>query len=298
VATLVRWFPDKRGLISGIAVAGFGGGALLTALLAPVLIRSFGVMHTFMLLGVLYLVCIVGSASLLRMPSASYAPAGWQGPESRPVGCAAPEYTIAAALRTWQWYLLWLILFLNIVPGAGIIAMAAAMAQDVSRAGAGAAAALVMSNAIGNVAGRVLWAATADRLGCKVVFCGMLLFQAVALLVMPGATSFWFLSGCAFAVMLSNGGGFSTMPAFVTQCFGARHVGQVYGLMLTAWGTAAIAGPLLMAQVFDSTGHYAPALQLFAVATLAGALLPIVVRLPAERGAAGLARLAVPAVGS
>jgi MFS transporter, OFA family, oxalate/formate antiporter len=298
VATLVKWFPDKRGLISGVAVAGFGAGALLTALIAPGLIQTFGVLHTFMVLGVLYLVLIVGSSALLRTPPEGYAPAGWAGAGAQTARGAAREFTIGEALKTWQWYALWLILFLNIMPGAAVIAVAAAMAQDVTGVGAGTAAGLVISNAIGNVAGRVLWAAASDRLGCKVVFAGMFVVQAGALLVMPRATSFGLLSGCAFAIMLCNGGGFSTMPAFVAHYFGARYVGQVYGLMLTAWGTAAIAGPLLMARVYDTTGHYAPALYLFAVATMAGSLLPLVVRRPAVRATARPPRLVMQSVKS
>jgi OFA family oxalate/formate antiporter-like MFS transporter len=296
VATLVPWFPDKRGLISGIAVAGFGGGALLTALIAPSLIASCGVMATFMLLGVLYLVLIVGSASLLRMPPAGYVPAGWKGGRAHAAD-ATREFTLGKALKTWQWYTLWAMLFLNIMPGAAVISAAAAMAEDVSRVGAATAAALVISNAIGNVAGRVLWSAASDRLGCKAVFAAMFVVQAGALLVLPAAHSFGMLAVCAFVIMLCNGGGFSTMPVYVAHCFGSRHVGQVYGLMLTAWGTAAIAGPLLMASVFDSTGHYGQALRIFSMVMAGGLLLALAMRRP-SRAVPRRSLQMVPAVGS
>jgi MFS transporter, OFA family, oxalate/formate antiporter len=126
----------------------------------------------------------------------------------------------------------------------------------------------------------------------------MFLAQAGALLFMPRATSLGLLTACSFAIMLCNGGGFSTMPAFIADCFGARYVGQVYGLMLTAWGTAAIAGPLLMASVFDATRHYEPALRIFAVVMVAGALVPLLVRRDGARTAMLPALAVVPAVGS
>lgn len=186
-------------------------------------------------------------------------------------------------------------LCLAILPGAAVIAVAAAMAQDVSGVGAATAAGLVISNALGNVAGRVLWAALSDRLGYRPVFAGLFLVQLMALALLPGATSFGALSVCCFALMLCNGGAFSTMPACVAHYFGTRHVGRVYGLMLTAWGTAGIAGPLLMAHVFDASGHYAPALRLFALVMGAGLLLALLVRRPALGTAAGPIVHAAPA---
>jgi OFA family oxalate/formate antiporter-like MFS transporter len=298
VATLVKWFPDKRGLVSGIAVAGFGGGAFFTALIAPGLIRAQGVLHTFMILGVLYFLLIVASACLLRNPPDGYVPSGWHGARGLAAGRATHDFTIGAALTTWQWYALWVILFLSIIPGVAVLSVAAAMAQDVARVGVGTAAGLVLINSVANVAGRLLWSSASDRIGCKTVFCAMFVVQAGALLVLPRATSFGLLTVCSFAIMLCNGGGFSTMPAFITDCFGARYVGQVYGLMLTAWGTAAIAGPLLMASVFDATRHYGPALHIFAVVMVAGALIPLLVRRPVARTAALPALAVVPAVGS
>src|SRR5262249_50943204 len=160
-------------------------------------IATCGVTPTFMLLGVLYLVLIVSSASQLRMPPAGYAPAGWKGGRAHAAG-AAREFTLGKALKTWQWYALWAMLFLNIMPGAAVVPAAAAMAEDVGRVGAATAAALVISNAIGNVAGRVLWSAASDRLGCKAVFAAMFVVQAGALLVLPAAHSFGMLAACAF----------------------------------------------------------------------------------------------------
>jgi OFA family oxalate/formate antiporter-like MFS transporter len=244
------------------------------------------VLATFRLLGLLYLLLIVGCAALLRNPPAGYAPPGWTARRSQAAGVAEHASTLAAALRTWRWYGLWLILCLAILPGAAVISAAAAMAQDVSGVGAAVAAGLVISNALGNVTGRVLWATLSDRLGYRNVFVALFLVQAAGLAVLPMARAFGLLSACSFALMLCNGGIFSTMPACVAHHFGTRHVGRVYGLMLTAWGTAAIAGPLVMAAVFDATRHYGPALQLFALLMLGGALLPLLVCRAAPRVAA------------
>jgi MFS transporter, OFA family, oxalate/formate antiporter len=280
VATLVRWFPDKRGLIGGIAVAGFGGGGLLTALVAPGLIGTYGVWATFKILGVVYGGVIVLSAGILRRPPARVTVRTPLVDRAR----ATHEFSVGMALRTWQWYALWLILFLNVIPGAAVISVAVPMAQDLTGVSAAAAAGLVISNAVGNVAGRLAWSAISDRVGRKPVFVTMFVVQAVVLLCLPAATSIGLLSVCSFIIMLCNGGGFSTMPAFTADSFGSRHVGQVYGLLLTAWGMAAIAGPLLLTSVFDRTGYYAPALYVFAVAMLAGAAIPPLVRRPELRG--------------
>jgi MFS transporter, OFA family, oxalate/formate antiporter len=291
VATLVRWFPDRRGLIGGIAVAGFGGGALVTALVGPGLIGAFGVWTTFKILGIGYGALIVLSACVLRAPPAGYAPRGRSAVARIAIQAPTDEFTMGAALQSWQWYALWLILFLNVIPGAAVISVAVPMAQDLTAVSASSAAGLVITNAIGNVAGRIVWSAISDRVGRKPVFVALFVVQALVLLWLPRASSFGLLSAGSFIIMLCNGGGFSTMPAFTAECFGSRHVGQVYGLLLTAWGMAAIAGPLALAAVFDSTGHYALALYVFAVALLAGAAIPALVRRPVRllRGNRGAA---------
>jgi OFA family oxalate/formate antiporter-like MFS transporter len=283
IATLVRWFPDKRGMITGIAVAGFGAGALVTAPIAQRLITSGGVSNTFMVLGIAYFVIIMLAATVMNHPPQGYAPAGFQPSTAR--GSAAGDFTLPQALRTWQWYGLWLTLFLNTTAGIAIISQASPMAQEISHVKAAAAAGLVGIISIANGAGRFLWAWFSDAIGRKAVFLSMFLLQAVAFLLLSHVSGFVSLAILAFVILLCYGGGFGTMPSFAADYFGARDIGSIYGLMLTAWGAAAIAGPTFIAQVRQVTGEYQGALRVMALVTLLSAIVPLLLHPPDLRPA-------------
>lgn len=158
IATLVRWFPDKRGMITGLAVAGFGAGALVTAPVANSLIASVGVGRTFELLGLAYLVVVFGCALIMRTPPEGYAPAGYRSAAMQPGRSSSQDFTLWQALGTWQWYALWLTLFLNTTAGIAIISQASPMAQEVSGVSAATAAGMVGIISIANGSGRLLWA--------------------------------------------------------------------------------------------------------------------------------------------
>lgn len=269
IATLVKWFPDRRGFITGVAVAGFGLGALVTAPLASYLIRSTGVLNTFSILGVAYFVLVAGSALFMRNPPTSaLSVQGGEGLELR------------AALRTWQWYALWVMLFLNVVAGISIISQAAPMVREVTRSTVAQATAMVGVIAIGNGIGRFSWAWVSDRIGRKQVFASMFLLQAALFVWLPHVPGYALFTAICFAVLLCYGGGFGTMPAFCTDYFGARDVGSIYGLMLTAWGFASALGPPLIARVRQSTGRYDEALYIIAAIMLASSAVPLLLRPP------------------
>src|SRR5229473_1830537 len=260
VATLVRWFPDKRGLITGIAVAGFGAGALITAPIAQRLISSVGVSGTFMILGIAYFAIIMLAATVMKNPPEGYAPR---------------DFTLRQALVTWQWYGLWLTLFLNSTTGIAIISQASPMAQEISHVSAVIAAGLVGIISIANGSGRFLWAWFSDAIGRKSVFLAMLLLQAAAFLLLSHVSGFASLAVLAFMILLCYGGGFGTMPAFAADYFGTKDIGSIYGLMLTAWGAAGVVGPTLIAQVRQATGAYQDALKIMALMTLLSAIVPL-----------------------
>ena len=283
VATLIKWFPDKRGMITGLAVAGFGAGALITAPVAQRLISWVGISQTFTTLGVIYFIAISGSAVFMRNPSDDYRPAGWQPPLSQQQQGSGKDYTLREALSTWQWYGLWAILFLNTSAGISIISQAAPMTQEIPHVSAVAAAGLVGIISIANGAGRFLWAWFSDFIGRRRVFQVMFLAQAIVFFLLSRVHSFGGLAVLAFIVLLCYGGGFGTMPAFAADYFGPRNVGSIYGLMLTAWGFAGVFGPTLIAQVRQSTGHYTDALDMIAGIMLLSAVLPFVVRPPRSR---------------
>jgi MFS transporter, OFA family, oxalate/formate antiporter len=281
IATLVKWFPDRRGMITGIAVAGFGAGALITAPIAERLIASVGVGRTFEVLGIGYLVILFLCAFFMRNPPADYAPPGHhpgaQGAEN------STDFTFTQALSTWQWYALWLTLFLNTVAGISIISQASPMAQEISHVNAATAAGMVGIISIANGAGRFLWAWLSDAIGRRTVFLVMFLVQAGTFFLLSQVEGFSILTTLAFVVLLCYGGGFGTMPAFAADYFGAKQIGSIYGLMLTAWGFAAVTGPSLIAQIRESTGHYQGALRVLALVMLVSAILPLFLRPPRLR---------------
>ena len=238
VATLIKWFPDKRGMITGLAVAGFGAGALITAPVAQRLISWLGVSQTFTILGTIYFIAVSGSAVFMRNPSDDYRPAGWQPPVSQQQQRADKDYTLGAALKTRQWYGLWAILFLNTSAGISIISQAAPMTQEIAHVSAVAAAGLVGIISIANGAGRFLWAWFSDFIGRRRVFQVMFVAQAIVFFLLSRVHSFGGLAVLSFIVLLCYGGGFGTMPAFAADYFGAKNVGPIYGLMLTAWSFA------------------------------------------------------------
>ncbi len=280
VAVLVKWFPDRRGFITGIAVAGFGAGALITAPVASSLILSVGVLQTFAILGIAYLIVVVGAALFMRNPPEGYAPAGWAPSATLKSQRAARDLTLGESLKTWQWYALWAILFLNTTAGISILSQAAPMATEITGVTAIVAAGMVSLLSIANGSGRFLWAWFSDLIGRKWVFVIMFLLQAVLFFALPVVRSFVLFSAMAFIILLCYGGGFGTMPAFAADYFGPKNVQSIYGLMLTAWSFAGVFGPLLIAYLRERTGAYSTALEILGGIVLVSALVPFIVHPP------------------
>jgi OFA family oxalate/formate antiporter-like MFS transporter len=278
LATLVKWFPDRRGFITGLAVAGFGGGALITAPAAQKLIDSFGPLTTLAILGACYLVMVVLGASIMRNPPEGWRPAGWEPSVKQQEQLAVREYTLKEALSTWQWYALWATLFLNVIAGISIISQASPMAQDISGVNAQIAAGMVGLISIANGIGRLAWAWLSDAIGRRNVFLIMFLLQAILFFILPSQREFTALASICFVVISCYGGGFGTMPAFAADFFGTKWVGSIYGLMLTAWGFGGVFGPLLVANIRQATGKYDLALVIIAVIMLVSSVLPLIVR--------------------
>jgi OFA family oxalate/formate antiporter-like MFS transporter len=280
VATLVKWFPDRRGMITGVAVAGFGAGALITAPIATRLIAQLGVLQTFGVLGIVYLVAVVGAAMFMQNPPAGYSPDGWT-PTAASRERSSRTYTLQEALTAWQWYGLWALLFLNTTAGIAIISQAAPMSQEITQATTVQAAGLVGIISIANGAGRLLWAWLSDIVGRRAVFLMMFPLQAVIFALLPLLPSFPAFSALAVVILLCYGGGFGTMPAFAADYFGAENVGSIYGLMLTAWSFAGVLGPTLIASLRESNGRYNEAMYVIAVLMLMSSVIPLFIAPPA-----------------
>src|SRR5262249_13859485 len=280
VAVLVKWFPDRRGLITGIAVGGFGAGALITAPVATELIQSVGVLSTFAYLGIAYLVVTVVAALFMQNPPEGWRPEGWTPTHSEVSQRAGRDYTLVEALKTWQWYALWLLLFLNTFAGISIISQEAPIFEELVGVSAVVAASMVGVASIGNAVGRVFWAWVSDLITRRATLFVMFVLQVLLFWFLPNVTMISLMTIVTFIVLMCYGGGFGTMPAFAADYFGSRNVGPIYGLMLTAWGTASAVGPLLIAYMRQTTGSYRGALHVIAGVMAVSAILPILVSRP------------------
>jgi OFA family oxalate/formate antiporter-like MFS transporter len=284
VAMLQKWFPDKRGLITGIAVGGFGFGAVLTSPVAQQLVDTYAEVPTraFLWLGVAYLVMALVGASFFRNPPAGYQVPGWEPPTTGPVVSSGRDYTPGEALRTPQWYLLTAILALNVTAGIGLISVAAASAQDI--AGYSAAAAATFTGVMGlfNGGGRIFWGWMSERIGRMTAFMGMLAIQGICFLIIPHAGAAALFAVLGALIYLCYGGGFGAMPATAGDFFGLRNAGAVYGLMILGWSIGGVVGPLLVASLIDGES-YTVAFTTIAIMAFAAIALPLVTRPPGVR---------------
>ena len=280
VAVLVKWFPDRRGLITGIAVGGFGAGALITAPVATRLIQSVGVLSTFAYLGVAYLVVTIISGSFMQNPPDGWKPEGWSPTASQTSQRAGHDFVLSEALKTWQWYALWLLLFLNTCAGISVISQEAPIFQELTGASAIVAAGMVGLASIGNAVGRVFWAWVSDLITRRATFVVMFILQVLLFWFLPSIATVSLMTIVTFVVLMCYGGGFGTMPAFAADYFGPKNVGPIYGLMLTAWSFASAVGPLFIAHMRETAGSYGGALHIVAGVMAVSILLPILVRPP------------------
>lgn len=280
VAVLVKWFPERRGLLTGIAVGGFGAGALVTAPVATRLIQSVGVLPTFAYLGIAYLIVTVIAGWFMQNPPAGWTPAGWTPTASQTAQRSARDYRLGESLRTWQWWVLWLLLFLNTSAGISIISQASPMFQELARVSAVVAATMVGIASIGNACGRVFWAWVSDLVTRRMTFLIMFVIQIALFWLYTDIHVAATLTTVTFIILMCYGGGFGTMPAFTADYFGPRNVGPIYGLMLTAWSSASVFGPLLIAHLRQTTGNYTTALHIIATVLAISIILPLIVRPP------------------
>ncbi|HTM04074.1 MAG TPA: OFA family MFS transporter [Vicinamibacterales bacterium] len=303
VSTLVKWFPDRRGMATGMAIMGFGGGAFVAGYLNEFLRVRFGLAPTVMLLGITYLVVMLIGSRLLESPPAGWRPPGWT-PAVKPHAMIADRSVSRnAALATPQFYLLWTILFINVTAGIGILAQASPMTQDMFGRTPAQAAAFVSLLSIFNAGGRFFWASSSDYIGRRNTYSLFFVVQVALFLLIPGMAGRgdWALFQMSlFVVLTMYGGGFSTIPAFLADIFGPENVGAIHGAVLTAWSAAAIAGPVIITEMSNRAKAALPVggnrvhiydgpLQVLAVLLVVGFVLTLLVR-PLRVHAANAAR--------
>ena len=253
VSTLVKWFPDRRGMATGMAIMGFGGGAFLAGYLNVYFMNLFGVAKTVIMLGAVYFVLMMIGARILRRPPEGWRPEGWSPPaKQHPMIRTLGSLTRNDALATVQFYLLWGVLFVNVTAGIGILAQASPIAQDLFQKTPLEAAAFVSLLSLFNAGGRFFWASSSDYIGRRNTYIVFFVVQVILFVSIPGfaARREWILFESAlFVVLTMYGGGFATIPAFLADIFGVDNVGAIHGSLLTAWSAAAVAGPVIITEL-------------------------------------------------
>ncbi|WP_226996774.1 OFA family MFS transporter [Tessaracoccus aquimaris] len=269
VALLQKWFPDRRALVTGIAVGGFGFGATLTSPVAEALIARAPAApaSSFLWIGVGYLVLGVLGSAMMSTPPAQ------EAAEATP----SNDLDVRQALRTPHWFLLTGILAVAVAAGISLVSMMAVAAVDVGGIDAASVATVVGVLALFNGAGRIAWASAAQRVGQLPVLAAILLLEGVALIALPHATGWTFLA-LAAVVYLCYGGAFGTLPSTAGAFFGMRHAGAIYGLMLVGWSLAGVLGPLAASSMVGEAGNYALAFSVMGALAVAGVALPLATR--------------------
>jgi OFA family oxalate/formate antiporter-like MFS transporter len=280
VATITKWFPDRRGLMTGVAVAGYGAGALIMSPFAAHSIVARGVPATFEILGVVYLILVVLAAQFYGNPPVGWRPPGWVPTGNVAKAASTYDFTVGHAMRTPQFWMLWLMLFVNVSAGIMIISQASPMAQQLVHMTPVAAAGMVGLISIFNGAGRVFWAWASDYIGRARVYLLLYVIQAVIFFMLPSLTNLTLFSTALAVIGLCYGGGFGTMPSFTADFFGSKFMGGLYGWILLAWGAAAIPSPILIAHLRQTTGRYDQSIQTIAFVMLVAIALPLLLRHP------------------
>jgi MFS family permease len=257
VSTLIKWFPDRPGMATGMAIMGFGGGALIAAPLSVMLMKHFataagnGVFETFVTMGVIYFMFMMIGVVTVRVPAADWKPAGWV-PAAQPKSLVtSANVSVDVAWRTPQFWLLWGVLCMNVTAGIGVLGQASPMIQEMfpGRVTPIAAASFVGLISLFNMIGRFFWASTSDYIGRRNTYMvffllGMALYSTVPTIGNMGSVP---LFVAAFCIVLSMyGGGFATIPAYLRDMFGTYQVGAIHGRLLTAWSVAGVLGPVLV----------------------------------------------------
>ena len=280
IAVLVKWFPERRGLITGIAVGGFGAGALIAAPVAGKLMQTVGLMPTFAWLGIAYGTIAICASLFMRNPPEGWKPEGWTPTAAQISQRCDRDYTLGEALHTWQWWALCGLMSINTVAGLSVLSQAAPIFQEVGKMSAVTAASLVGVISIGNGLGRVFWAWVSDLTSRKAAFFAMYLIQAVLFWSFHTISSPIVLAIVTGVIVICYGGAYGITPAFAADYFGPRHVGPIFGLMLLPWAFPAAFGSLLFAFLREISGGYNQPLYLIAGLMTVALFLPLVVSPP------------------
>ncbi len=255
VSTLMKWFPDRPGMATGMAIMGFGGGALIGGPLAEELMKRFatvasiGASEALLVMAGLYALSMVFGALIVRVPPEGWKPTGWVPKEQASKLVTTASVSVDTAWKTPQFWLLWIVLCMNVSAGIGILGQASPMIQDMFKVTPAAAAGYVGLLSLCNLGGRFFWSSMSDFIGRKGIYClyfilGASLYASVPWIQGQGSVTLFVIA--TGLILTMYGGGFATIPAYLRDLFGSHQVGAIHGRLITAWSVAAILGPQLM----------------------------------------------------
>lgn len=278
VSTLIKWFPDKPGLATGLAVMGFGFAALVSSPVIVYLISNVGIANTFLIMGSSYFVIMLLSSLYLEVPPIDFLEDEYNDSVS---GKKKPDFnfqlTAREAVKTSRFWYLWFMFFINISCGIAIISVASPMAQEYTGLSVVAAATMVGIMGLFNGGGRIGWAALSDKIGRPAIFTIFFSIQIVAFILLPNIENAFLFQLLIFLILSCYGGGFATIPAFIRDIFGTKELGVIFGYILTAWAAAGMAGPLFAAWTRSVTNSYNGTLYFFSGLLVAALILSVLI---------------------
>lgn len=279
VSTLVKWFPDRRGLATGMAVMGFGAGALITSPIASRLMIATSIPTTFYVLGISYFILMILGALYIAKPHEGWAPEGMEeNREERPVKADLAQLTANEAIKTKRFWLLWIMMFINISAGIMILSVAAPMAQEITGASAITAAGIVGIMGLFNGGGRIGWASASDYLGRGNTYMTFFLIQVAAFFILPFITNSFIFSVFLYIIVSCYGGGFASLPAFIGDLFGTKQLGAIHGYLLTSWSIAGVVGPMLVSSIYENTQSYTITFYVFGTMLAIGFIVSLLMK--------------------
>ena len=283
VSTLVKWFPNNRGLATGLAIMGFGFASLIAGPVMQLLIAKYGLINNFIILGCVYMVIMTASSLYLEPPKVPAVAEVKAKLASLPENNQA-QYTVNEAMKTWHFYALWWIFFTNITCGIGLLAVASPMAQEVIQMTPLAAASMVGIIGLLNGLGRIVWSTISDYIGRRNTYIMFFLLEIVSFYTLASVTDSFSFQVLIFLIITCYGGGFSCMPAYLSDLFGTKQLSAIHGRILTAWGLAGIAGPLLLSWIKETTNSYSITLSFFSGCFAISLLIAVILKLKTQNG--------------
>ena len=281
VSTLVKYFPEKRGFATGLAIMGFGFASLIAGPVMQILTASFGLVENFLILGCVYAVIMSASSAYLAPPPQ---PVNiLNAAKSTAAKPAIRQYTVGEAMKDWKFYALWWVFFTNITCGIGLLAVASPMAQEVVNMSPLAAASMVGVIGLINGFGRIAWSTVSDYLGRRNTYVLFFFIEIFAFYALANTTDAFFFQLLVLIIVSCYGGGFSCMPAYLSDLFGTKQLSAIHGRILTAWGMAGIAGPLLLSFIRETTQSYALCLYVFAGMFIVSLIIAIILKVKTSR---------------